>query len=100
MPTLHTLRRLSSANKSREFTAPPQVTWEASFPKAFGAGFSAPARSANYKYSRHCREVPCTLPLYSVKFCNPLRLEYRNKMPQLVFDIAGCRHGMGNFLSQ
>ena len=38
--------------------------------------------------------------LYSVKFCHTLRLDHRNEMAQLVFDIAGCRNGVGNLLSQ
>ena len=63
--------------------------------KDLGAAFPA-----NSDYPDHRRRGLGTPRLYSVKFCHTLRLEHRNEMAQLVFDIAGCRNGVGNFLAQ
>ena len=58
------------------------------------------ALSANSDYPDHRRRVLGTPRLYSVKFCHALRFQHRDKMAEFVFDVAGCRDGVGNLLSQ
>ena len=57
------------------------------------------ALPADSDYPDHCWSRFGVPPLYSVKFCHALRLEHRDEMAQLIFDIAGCRNGVGNFLA-
>src|SRR5207253_9129408 len=61
---------------------------------------SGAALPANSDYPKHCRSLPRTLPWYSVKFSHTLRLDHGNEMAQLIFDVAGRRHGVGDLLSQ
>jgi hypothetical protein len=59
------------------------------------------AIAANSNYSNHCRKFSCALLLlYFVNFRHTLRSNDRDQMAQLVFDIAGCRNCVSNFLSQ
>src|SRR5262249_55012038 len=56
-----------------------------------------PADSDN---PNHCRVVRARSFVYSVKFSHTLRLQHGNEMVQFVFDISGCRNGVGDLLSQ
>ena len=58
------------------------------------------AIAANSDYSDHGPSRSRNPALYSVKFSRTLRLEHCDEMAQLIFDIAGCRNGVGNLLSQ
>src|SRR5437016_10641627 len=46
------------------------------------------------------RDSACVLILYCVKFYRALCANDSNQITQLVFDIAGSRNGMSNFLAQ
>src|SRR5437773_12520047 len=46
------------------------------------------------------RDSACVSILYCVKFCSALCANHSNQITQLVFDIAGSRNGMSNFLAQ
>src|SRR2546421_11398156 len=46
------------------------------------------------------RDSACVPILYCVKFCPALCANHSNQITQLVFDIAGSRNGMSNFLAQ
>src|SRR6266480_525485 len=46
------------------------------------------------------RDSACVLILYCVEFCQVLCANHSNQITQLVFDIAGSRNGIGNFLAQ
>src|SRR5437660_4647086 len=46
------------------------------------------------------RDSACVLILYCVKFCPALCANHSNQITQLVFDIAGSRNGIGDFLAQ
>src|SRR6266481_76425 len=46
------------------------------------------------------RDSACVLILYCVEFCPALCANHGNQITQLVFDIAGSRNGIGNFLAQ
>ena len=67
--------------------------------RGVGKNFGA-ALPANSDYPKHCRSRSRVPRWYSVKFSHTLRLEHGNEMAQLIFDIAGRRNGVGNFLSQ
>src|SRR5215831_8006566 len=64
-----------------------------------GKDFSA-AFPANSDHSDHRRVLRTRSILYSVKFFHLLLPHYSNEMAQLVFDVARCRNGVSNFLSQ
>src|SRR6266566_1444015 len=46
------------------------------------------------------RDSACVPILYCVKFCPALCANHSNQITQLIFDIAGSRNGIGNFLAQ
>src|SRR6476660_3480504 len=46
------------------------------------------------------RDSACFPILYCVKFCPALCANHSKQIAQLVFDIAGSRNGMSNFLAQ
>jgi len=46
------------------------------------------------------RDSTGVLILYCVELCRVLCANHSNQIPQLVFDIAGSRNGIGNFLAQ
>src|SRR5437660_12470556 len=46
------------------------------------------------------RDSACVLILYCVKFYRVLCANHSNQITQLVFDIAGSRNGIGDFLAQ
>src|SRR5213595_2121035 len=46
------------------------------------------------------RDSACVPILYCVELCRVLCANHSNQITQLVFDIAGSRNGMGNFLAQ
>ena len=60
------------------------------------------ALPANSDYPDHCRRVASRTPRLVLRKILAIRYasQHRNEMAQLVFDVAGCRNGVGNFLSQ
>src|SRR5262245_22331395 len=49
---------------------------------------------------RAARDPACVFILYCAEFCRVLCANYSNQITQLVFDIAGSRNGISNFLAQ
>ena len=76
-----------------------KATWAASFWRV-GWDFRAALR-AKSEYAGHLSESRSHSRIfYCVKFYQRLRPDHSNKMAQLIFDIAGHRNRVGNFLSQ